>query len=77
MDLGACPLTNTPPVRRLGLLRAKAGTTSTVTVAWVLVPSLEVVASRQTYTALGEGRVRFALYLFGKVWRSPSSSWIA
>src|SRR2546421_834055 len=59
VDLGDCPLTNTPPVRRLGLLRAKPGTTSTLSVAWVLVPSLEVVASRQTYTALGDGRVRF------------------
>jgi hypothetical protein len=58
-DLGSCPLTNTPPVRRLGLLQAKPGTTSTLTVAWVLVPSLEVVAARQTYTALGEGRVRY------------------
>ena len=59
VDLGDCPLTNTPPVRRLGMLRAKAGTSSTVAVAWVLVPSLEVVAARQTYTALGDGRVRY------------------
>jgi hypothetical protein len=59
VDLGDCPLTNTPPVRRLGMLRAKAGTSSTLTVAWVLVPSLEVVAARQTYTALGDGRVRY------------------
>ncbi len=58
-DLGGSPLTNTPPIRRLGLLGAKPGTTSTLSVAWVLVPSLEVVASRQTYTALGDGRVRF------------------
>jgi hypothetical protein len=59
VDLGDCPLTNTPPVRRLGFLRAKPGTTSTLSVAWVLVPSLEVVAARQTYTSLGEGRVRY------------------
>jgi hypothetical protein len=59
IDLGSCPLTNTPPIRRLGLLHAKPGTTSTLAVAWVLVPSLEVVAARQTYTALGEGRVRY------------------
>ena len=58
-DLGGSPLTNTPPVRRLGLLSARPGTSSTVPVAWVLVPSLEVVAAQQTYTALGEGRVRF------------------
>src|SRR2546423_7259867 len=60
VDLGACPLTNTPPVRRLGLLRAKPGTTSTLAVAWVLVPSLEVVGARPTYTALGGGRGRYA-----------------
>ncbi len=39
---------------------APAGTEHTLTVAWVLVPSLEVVAARQTYTALGPGRVRYA-----------------
>src|SRR2546421_538067 len=58
VDLGACPLTNTPPVRRLGLLRAKPGTTSTLAGAGVLGPSLGGGAARQTYTALGEGRVR-------------------
>jgi hypothetical protein len=58
-DLGGSPLTNTPPIRRLGLLEAPPGTGSTLLVAWVLVPSLEVVAARQTYTALGERRVRF------------------
>jgi hypothetical protein len=28
-------------------------------VAWVLVPSLEVLPARQTYTALGDGRIRY------------------
>jgi uncharacterized protein len=59
VDLGYCPLTNTPPVRRLGLLRARPGTSVTLTVAWVRVPSLEVVPARQTYTALGDNRVRY------------------
>jgi uncharacterized protein len=59
VDLGYSPLTNTLPIRRLGLLRAKPGTSQTLTVAWVLVPSLAVVAGRQTYTVLGEGRVRY------------------
>src|SRR5947207_9623057 len=59
VDLGYCPLTNTPPVRRLGLLRARPGTSATLTVAWVRVPSLEVVPARQTYTALGDNRVRY------------------
>jgi hypothetical protein len=66
VDLGFSPLTNTLPVRRLGLL-GSADTTAddqpaqehTVAVAWVLVPSLEVVASEQTYRALGGERVRF------------------
>ena len=30
------------------------------TVAWVLLPSLEVVQADQIYTALGDGRVRCA-----------------
>ncbi|HEU4422404.1 MAG TPA: putative glycolipid-binding domain-containing protein [Pilimelia sp.] len=59
VDLGASPLFNTLPVRRLGLLGAAPGTEHRLTVAWVLVPSLEVVAAEQTYTVLGEGRVRF------------------
>ena len=59
VDLGYCPLTNTPPVRRLGLLRARPGTSATLTVAWVRVPSLQVVPARQTYTALGGNQVRY------------------
>ena len=46
-------------MRRLGLLHARPGTASTLVVAWVRVPSLEVVAARQTYTALGGNRVRY------------------
>jgi hypothetical protein len=60
IDLGACPLTNTPPIRRLDLLTAPAGTERTILAAWVLVPSLTVIAGRQTYTALGGGQVRYA-----------------
>ncbi len=59
VDLGYSPLTNTLPVRRLGLLTAEPGTTHTIEVAWVLLPSLEVIDSTQTYTALGDGRVTF------------------
>ena len=59
VDLGASPLFNTLPIRRLGLLGAAPGTERAITVAWVLVPSLEVVAGEQTYTALGEGRIGF------------------
>jgi hypothetical protein len=60
VDLGDCPLTNTLPIRRLGLLGEKPGTSRTITAAWVLVPSLAVVPSKQTYTVLGEGRFRYA-----------------
>jgi uncharacterized protein len=60
VDLGAAPLFNTLPVRRLGLLDATPGTEHRLTMVWVDVPSLEVFASEQVYTALGERRVRYA-----------------
>ncbi len=63
VDLSGSLLTNTLPIRRLGLHRAAApdtGVAHRLNVAWVLVPSLEVVQADQIYTALGEGRVRFA-----------------
>jgi hypothetical protein len=59
VDLGFSPLTNTLPIRRLGLLDVPAGTSRTVEVAWVLVPSLEVVESTQTYLNLGNHQFRF------------------
>lgn len=60
VDLAAAPLFNTLPVRRLGLLDADPGTEHRLTMAWVVLPSLEVVPSEQTYTALGGGRVRYS-----------------
>jgi uncharacterized protein len=60
VDLGAAPLLNTVPVRRLGLADAVPGTSHTIRVAWVLVPSLQVIAAEQVYTALGAGRVRYS-----------------
>lgn len=60
VDLGYSPLTNTLPVRRLGLREAGQGAARTVEVAWVLVPSLEVLPSTQSYTALEGDRVGFA-----------------
>lgn len=59
VDLAYSPLTNSLPVRRLGLLGAKPGTSRTVEVAWVLLPSLEVVAALQNYTVVGEGRLSY------------------
>jgi hypothetical protein len=59
VDLGAAPLFNTLPIRRLGLRCAPAGASHTITVAWVLVPSLKVLPAEQVYTAL-DGKVRFS-----------------
>ncbi|MEN3307403.1 MAG: uncharacterized protein V7603_3605 [Micromonosporaceae bacterium] len=60
VDLGDCPLTNTLPIRRLGLLGEAPGTSRTITAAWVLVPSLAVIPSPQTYTVLDERHHRYA-----------------
>ena len=60
VDLTGSPLTNTLPIRRLGLLKAEPMVAHRVSVAWVLLPSLEIVQADQIYTALGDGRVRFA-----------------
>jgi hypothetical protein len=57
-DLGLCPLTNTMPVLRHGLHRAPGE--REFLMAWVSVPDLAVRPSRQTYTHLGPGRVRYA-----------------
>jgi hypothetical protein len=47
-DLGLCPLTNTMPILRLGLLAAPVAEAELV-MAWVDMPSLAVHASRQRY----------------------------
>lgn len=60
VDLTGSPLTNTLPIRRLGLLRAAPGVAHRISVAWVLLPSLEVVQADQIYTPLGDGVIRFA-----------------
>jgi hypothetical protein len=57
VDLGYSPLTNTLPLRRLGPLEPNVS--HPIEVAWILLPSLEVVPSTQTYTGLGSDRVRF------------------
>jgi hypothetical protein len=49
-DLEACPLTNTMPIRRLDLHRSAGD--RTFLMAFVQVPSLEVLASRQRYTTV-------------------------
>jgi hypothetical protein len=54
-DLGLCPLTNSMPVLRHGLLR-DTGSVELV-MAWVSVPDLAVHAAPQRYTGLGGGGV--------------------
>lgn len=66
-DLGLCPLTNTMPVRRHGLIaaaHAAADATVELAMAWVSVPDLAVHADAQRYTAVapvdhGGALVRF------------------
>jgi hypothetical protein len=60
VDLAYSPLTNTLPIRRLGLLQAAPGTTHTIEAAWVLLPSLEVVVATQTYTRLDGSAIRYS-----------------
>ncbi|MFD8226026.1 putative glycolipid-binding domain-containing protein [Streptomyces massasporeus] len=57
-DLGLCPLTNTMPVLRHRLQREPGE--REFLMAWVSVPDLAVRPSRQTYTHLRPGRVRFS-----------------
>ncbi|MGK5445630.1 putative glycolipid-binding domain-containing protein [Micromonospora sp. URMC 105] len=64
VDLSGSPLFNTLPIRRLGLTTGAPDLAHTVTVAWVRLPSLEVVPAEQVYTPLGPGRVRFAADTF-------------
>ncbi len=50
-DLGECPVTNTMPVLRHGLLRG--GAPRDFVMAWVSVPDLAVHSSAQRYTFVG------------------------
>jgi uncharacterized protein len=59
VDLAGLPLFNSLPILRLGLRGREEGTAHDIEAAFVGVPDLEVVPSRQRYTALGEGRVRY------------------
>lgn len=59
-DLGYSPLFNSLPVRRRGLLSRPTGTSETYLMAFISVPELVVVPAEQTYTVLGDGRIRYA-----------------
>jgi hypothetical protein len=58
VDVAATPVTNTLPIRRLGL---EVGQAADLRVAWIDVPSLEVRLSRQRYERLepADGRERY------------------
>lgn len=61
VDLGLCPLTNTMPIRRLGLLDRDVDE-HLLTMVWVDVPSLQVVPAEQRYssrTVAGRRSVRY------------------
>lgn len=58
-DLGRCPLTNTMPIRRLGLMTGQVARTP-LTMAWVDMPSLNVIASDQYYSSIDAQHVRYA-----------------
>ncbi|GAA0036558.1 putative glycolipid-binding domain-containing protein [Brevibacterium metallidurans] len=57
-DLGMCPLTNTMPIRRLGVQTDTAAEHS-LTMAWIDMPSLEVIAGPQIYTGIDADYVRY------------------
>lgn len=58
VDLATCVLTTTLPIRRLKLVTAQPGTSRSLLAAWVLLPSLAVMPTEQTYTACGKKLVR-------------------
>lgn len=63
VDLLNSPLTNTLVLRRLGLVGPDglaAGAEHTVTAAFVVLPSLLVLPSTQTYTLTGRDTLRYA-----------------
>lgn len=61
VDLFNSPLTNTLPLRRLGLLGSEPdGAEHRITAAWVLLPELTVIPSEQAYTVLGPESVRYS-----------------
>jgi hypothetical protein len=64
MDVVSTPLTNTFPIRRLGL---SATESREIDVAWVDVPSLEVTRQKQRYTRLAplEGVDRWEFVALG------------
>lgn len=57
-DLGLCPLTNTMPIRRLTLLETQVPKTQLI-MAWIDIPSLQVIASDQYYSSVDAETARY------------------
>jgi hypothetical protein len=56
-DIGFCPLTNTMPIVREGLMEGKGP--FDYVMAWVSVPDLRVIRSEQRYEPIAARRVRY------------------
>jgi len=62
VDLGCSPSTNTLPIRRLHL---GIGASTTIKVAWIRVPELDVMKVAQTYSRLDEATYHYESGTFG------------
>jgi hypothetical protein len=76
VDLYNSPLTNTLPVRRLGLHRAEPGRVSTIEAAWVLLPSLAVLPLEQVYEVLPGRQVRYSTEGFTAVLQLDAEGYV-
>jgi hypothetical protein len=76
VDIGGSPLTNALPVRRLGLREGRPGRIVKLVGAWVLPPTLEVVASAQTYKAVGDSVVHYGDTTTGVDVRFGADGWV-
>lgn len=56
VDISATPFTNTLPIRRLSMRLAQR---TELTMAWIMVPTLDVLRARQAYTRLADRRYHF------------------
>lgn len=56
IDISVTPFTNTLPIRRLGL---KDGQSAEIRVAYIQLPTLQIITDRQRYTRLDGGHYRY------------------
>lgn len=57
-DLGLCPMTNTMPIRRLNLLTESVPDTQLI-MAWIDMPSIQILASDQYYGSIDQDTVHY------------------